>query len=359
MGLFVLVSCLVFFGQTEAGSSDVSSATAQQKTASLGLEQQWRGIVLYPSDLISVGPSQWVQMLKEAQINLLGIHADTVFEPLPKLQEFLESTNGVTFLAECEKANIGVEFELHALQGVLSRELFETHPEYFRMDADGHRQRDYNMCFTSEGAYSAMEKRLKEVTGWLKPTTHRYFFWTDDVAGAFCCCEHCKQYSPSEQALLYENRLLKMLRRVDPQATVAHLAYNETLNPPVKVKPGEGIFLEYAPIGRNYAEPLSAKHKASLEGNRKVFPAETVHVLEYWLDASMFSGWKRNALKEIPWRENQCERDLVYYHALGVRSVTTFGAWINKDYLQHFGAEPTQRMLNEYGSILRKDSLNN
>ena len=160
--------------------------------------------------------------------------------------------------------------ELHVLQSLLPRDLFETHPEYFRMDTEGKRSQKYNICFTSEGAYRVIERELKKVTEWLKPTTGRYFFWTDDVTDGFCHCPECEEYSASEQSLIYENRLLKMLRdQFGPKVTLAHLAYNQTLPPPIKVKPIEGIFLEYAPIGRDYSKPLSEKHQASLEENLK------------------------------------------------------------------------------------------
>ena len=159
-----------------------------------------RGIVLYPSDIISVGSEQWVSILKQSDINLLGIHADSRFETLPKLKTFVESKEGQILFKECYKNGVDVEFELHILQDILARSLFDTHPAYFRMDENGIRQKEYNMCFTSEGAYLEIEKKTCEILEWLHPTTHRYFFWTDDVQDAFCHCEKCKGYSESDPA---------------------------------------------------------------------------------------------------------------------------------------------------------------
>ena len=41
---------------------------------------------------------------------------------------------------------------------------------------------------------------------------------------------------------------------MDSKASLAHLAYANTLTPPEKVNPVEGVFLEFAPINRRYDE---------------------------------------------------------------------------------------------------------
>jgi len=40
-----------------------------------------------------------------------------------------------------------VEYECHVLKEMLPRFLFDTHPEYFRLDAKGTRTNDLNICF--------------------------------------------------------------------------------------------------------------------------------------------------------------------------------------------------------------------
>ncbi len=337
-------------------AKDVTDSSAK---SSLAPAKERRGIVLYPSDVQTVGARQWVEFMKTAGINLLGIHADTVFESLPTLQKFIQSPEGITLLAECNNAHIEVEYELHILQSLLPRELFTEHPEYFPMDKDGQRKQQFNMCFTCDEAYNAIEAQIHELTRWLNPTTHRYLFWTDDVAGGFCHCDNCQKYTPSEQALLYENRVLGMLRKIDPEATVAHLAYSETLPAPVRVQPLPGIFMEYAPFGRDYTEALSPKHTESLRANLAVFPPETVHILEYWLDGSMASGWNKEALKQLSWDRDYCQRDIAMYQQLGAKSITTFAAWLNEDYIRQFGRPHLRKVLNEYGVILRTDKTTN
>ena len=316
------------------------------------ISHEKRGIVLYPSDITSLGSLSWIELIRKNNINLVGIHTDTRLEPLTDLESFLKSKEGKAFLNACKEHDIDIEYELHALQDLLPRSTFHKNPEYFRLDEQGIRQQEYNMCFTSKLAYDEIEKNIRKITKWLKPSTHRYFFWTDDVQFAFCHCEGCKPYSVSEQALLYENNLLEMLCKIDPQAQVAHLAYTNTMESPKKVKPLEGVFLEYAPIQRNYDVGLTEKSLNDLKENLLVFPKETSHVLEYWLDVSMFSGWEKDNLVKLSWKKENFIRDIKTYKNLGINSITTFGAWINKDYINQYGVDHINKVLSEYGNTL-------
>lgn len=311
-----------------------------------------RGVVVYPSDLTSVGCEKWVKMANDAGINLIGLHSDTRLETLPKLKAFLESAEGKTFLSECKKYGIDVEYEQHILMELLPRDLFAENPEYFRVDTTGSRNGDYNMCFTSAEAMAIVKKNAVKMAKWIKPTSHCYFFWTDDVQ-LYCHCEKCSKYTPSEQVLLYGNALQKALQEYDPKATVAHLAYGETLGAPEKVEPLPGVFLEYAPISRNYSKPLSDELTIHLKKNLEVFPPETAHILEYWLDVSMFSNWERDNLVKVPCTKVQCRRDVELYENLGIKSMTTFAAWINKTYEDKFGEEYSQKIIREYGEALK------
>ena len=326
----------------------------QKETQEAGKGTQKRGIVLYPSDLISMGASWWVERMEQSGLNLLGIHTDTRLEDLTKLKHYLESEEGKKLWNLCQEKGIDIEFELHVLQDLLPRSLFNDHPEYFRADEKGVRRQKHNMCFTSEKAYEVIGENITELCEWLKPTTHRYFFWIDDVQNSYCKCEHCSQYSESEQALVYSNRLIEILKKIDQRASLAHLAYCKTMPAPIKVKPLDGVFLEFAPINRDYTQSLPDGPLQHLRDNLVVFPKETAHVLEYWLDASMFARWKRDKRVEIPWKKEFGERDVKLYRDLGIDSVTTFATWIDPIYIKLFGKEETQRMIHEYGSVLNE-----
>lgn len=312
-----------------------------------------RGVVVYPNDVTSVGLDEWERRIRQSRINLIGLHAATVNDPIDTLEAFIRSATGQDFLHLCDRFGVDVEYELHALQYVLPRDLFDTHPEYFRQDEEGQRQMQYNMCFTSEEAVEAMRPQIERLMEWMKPTTHRYFFWTDDKQGKFCFCDECSAYSPSEQALIYENRLLKLLREYDPEATLAHLAYHQTVEPPVKVRADEGIFLEFAPINRDYSEPLPSVSAEALEANLLVFPAYTQHILEYWLDESMYSHWKRDQLVPLPFKEEECARDIINYRGMGATDITCFATWLYGDYIRSFGS--TESIFTAYGNAFDKE----
>ena len=129
-----------------------------------------------------------------------------------------------------------------------------------------------------------------------------------------------------------------------------------TLAAPTEVKPAEGVFLEYAPINRRYDVPYAQQTGPTdrdgltlLDGNLRVFRAETAQVLEYWLDASMFSGWRRPA-RQIPFQPALLAADLAHYADLGIRSVTTFGVYLDAYYFATHGTPPVA----EYGHTLKE-----
>ena len=91
-----------------------------------------------------------------------------------------------------------------------------------------------------------------------------------------------------------------------------------------------------------------AQNMAHLKENLEVFPAETAVVLEYWLDVSLFSGWKKPAVK-LPWRRDVFLSDINTYAELGIKNVTSFGVYMDSAY---FEAYPDTTPLKEYGEGL-------
>lgn len=305
-----------------------------------------RGVVLYPHDITSLGIEEWEHRIDIAGLNLIGLHAATFGNPIDSLEVFVKSQLGQDFLAMCSRKGVDVEYEVHALMHLLPREMFDEHPEYFPADSNGVRQKAYNICFSSKDALEAMRPRLEALLQWMKPTTHRYFFWSDD-AQIPCMCEHCRQYSASEQHLLYENSFLEMLREYDPQATLAHLAYSKGIDAPKQVRAKRGIFLEYAPISRDYSKGIAPEVASAYQANLLAFPAYSQHILEYWLDESMFSHWKFMNLVPLPDNSAQCAKDVDFYRSNGATSITTFATWLNGRYVKQYGS--TDSIFLNYG----------
>jgi hypothetical protein len=305
-------------------------------------------VVLVPEDLTL---ADWPERAKRAGLTTIGIHHQN--SPQAVI-DWTSTDAGQRFLGSCRKFGLGVEYELHAMKELLPRRLFPKCPEFFRMDERGRRQPDANCCAHSRGALEVIAERAVAIARTLRPTTKRYFFWGDD-GRPWCSCPECKGLIPSEQALRIENRIVRALRTIDPGASLAHLAYTNTLAPPKQVKPEPGVFLEYAPIRRRYDTPYRKQTDpgqpdalSALDANLKVFPADTAQVLEYWLDVSRFSGWRRPAVR-LPWRRDVLEADLETYGSRGIRHVTSFAVYVDADYRRLYG-EPG--FIDEYGKVL-------
>jgi len=306
-----------------------------------------RGIVLIPDDF---SLAVWPETAAAAGLNVMGLHAVPPAHPIGLLRtEAMQSV-----VARCVALGLEVEYELHALYDLLPRALYERDPDMFRMDELGERVPDWNLCPSSPGALEVIGENAVTLAGQLTPTTHRYYYWPDD-GRPWCRCRECRGLNDADQALLATNAILRALRTLDPHARIAALAYHSTLQPPTQVRPEEGCFLEFAPIERKWDRPITDR---SVESHARVLDAldavtacfgadEHSQVLEYWMDASRHSGWKRPAVK-IPWHPDVLAADLELYASKGFRRVTSFGCWLDQEYVDLHGQPP----IAEYGAAL-------
>ena len=303
-----------------------------------------RGVVLTAKDLS--GELDWPKLAHEAGLTTIATHVGP-----GDVMPFIRNEKGRKFLADCRAYGLDVEHELHAMSYLLPRRLFAEHPDYFRMDGNGQRTNRLNCCASSAGALAVIASNAVAVAKVCRPTTGRYFYWLDDTEGdASCHCEKCRGFNAADQALLVENAILAALRKeVDPKATLAHLAYYRTMTPPSRVKPADGIFLEYANITRNRSRPLSDVELGNLKRLLAVFPAETAQVLEYWLDASLYSKWRKPSVR-LPWSASAVRREIDDYAKLGIRRFTTFGVYLDGDYVRNHGFP---KEVLDYGAALR------
>ena len=67
-----------------------------------------------------------------------------------------------------------------------------------------------------------------------------------------------------------------------------------------------------------------------------VFPAETAQVLEYWLDVSQRSGWKKPQV-QLEWHNDVFLDDLKTYADYGIKNITCYAAWIDEYYVKTYG----------------------
>ncbi|HUT89972.1 MAG TPA: DUF4838 domain-containing protein [Thermoguttaceae bacterium] len=345
-----------FLRSAAAGSLALGGLAARGKAATAEDAKpffQTRGVVLVPSDVTTW---DWPEQAKRAGLSTIGTH---IFPH--QVAEFVQTDEGRRFLERCRKLGIEVEHELHSIGDLLPRELFERDATMFRMNESGDRVADCNLCVHSKAAVEVACENAQKYARLLRPTTGRYFYWIDD-GRPMCHCPQCRGLSDSDQALVLENGMLRALREIDPRATLAHLAYANTYRAPTQVKPTEGIFLEFAPIHRNYDVPFSRRDSQfgaythgqlldDLDANLEVFGSRGAQALEYWLDESRFLRHLKPPRPErvkIPWSREVFRADLETYAKRGIRHVTTFAVKVDGPYIKHFGRPP----LDEYGADL-------
>ena len=308
-----------------------------------------RGVVILPGDLTL---QDWPKRAKRAGLSTIALHDGLSAR---KVARFIHSPRGLEFLEQCRKLRLDVEFELHAMSDLLPRDLFQKTPALFRMNENRERTADANLCVHSREALEIASSNAVELSRLMPPTTSRYFLWGDD-GRPWCRCHLCSSLSDSDQALVMTNTLLRAIRQQDPKATMAHLAYANTLLPPKSVKPDPGVFLEFAPINRRYDISLAntqdaenQRHLEALEANLMIFGHDTTQVLEYWLDVSLFSQWKKPA-QRLPFHSNVFAADLEVYGSRKIRRVTSFAAYMDAAYVAKYGEPP----LNSYGRELQR-----
>lgn len=325
---------------------DAPGAAAAGVDASASRHAATRGAVVMASDVTSW---PWVEHAARANLTTLALHGS------PKDNAaFLASEPGQAFVRACTANKIAIEHEFHAANELLPRELFGKDPSLFRMNDAGERTPDANLCVSSPHALDLVCENAVRIAAETPPSTGRFYFWPDD-GQPMCRCPRCRDLPDSDQTLLLENAILRSLKKDIPEATLAHLCYQRTLPAPTQVRPESGIFLEFAPIGRDSARrigdtsiPEHAKLMECLTANLVVFGAASAQVLEYWLDVSRFSGWKRETLTAIPWNRDVYLDDLQTYAKAGIRHITAFACWIDGEYVKRFGEPP----LADYGDGL-------
>ncbi|MBR5739455.1 MAG: DUF4838 domain-containing protein [Lachnospiraceae bacterium] len=297
-------------------------------------------ILIHPDEL----SESWIRRMVQCGVTTLGIHprgGRWSEESLRDLLAQLKTPAYRALLDRAAEAGLTIAYEFHAAAYLLPRELFDAHPEYFREDENGIRVRDRNFCVSNPEALDIVSERAAEAANALYRSGNEYHFWLDDGRDLSCHCPKCRAYSASDQQLLVLNAIQKKIRKTKPEARLAFLAYFGTLSVPERVKPADGIFLEYAPMEKYVAkgedrEARIAREAEMLEPLLDFFGREDAIVLEYWYDNSMYSYWTK---PPKPFRADgeAVFRDIALYRKKGFRRISTFGCFLGPDYEALYG----------------------
>ncbi len=311
-----------------------------------------KGVVVVPDDFKGV---DWVEKVKSAGLNTLGMHSGggAAHDIYANLFEYGEQP----FRDRVKAAGLDLEYELHASQNLLPDELFETHPEYFMLTLRSRlRVKGKNWCATNPDALKVIAENGAEIIRRLPSTTDNYFIWSCDTAGGcWCNCRECDKYSIPDQSLMSFNAIARRAKEDNPNAKVCYLAYYETMATPTLVKPEDNVICEFAPYHRSFEFPI---HDSRSAINRKyikhlfdlleLFGPEKMHILEYWLDGSLYG--QPGDLHKSPWDKKIAEEDIKFYTSLGIKNITTFAVRMDGAYFE----KHTDREFQEYAEIMSK-----
>lgn len=279
--------------------------------------------------------------MADGGVSILGLHprgGNEAADTLAELVKLFETESFRELIDYACARGLEIECEMHAARYLLPKELFDSHPEYFRMNAEGKRTPDFNLCFSSDEALNILAKNAAALTEKLYRSRPVFYFWLDDVINAHCTCPKCRELSVSDQHLTAVNRMITAIRKVIPDAKLCYLAYRDSLEVPTKVKPADGVFLEYAPIEKydtSSPERIQIEREMLLK-QADFFGWKDSKVLEYWLDNSLFSKWKKPPVRLNVDREKTIA-EMKEYAALGFENIATFGCFLGDDYDALYG----------------------
>ena len=302
-------------------------------------------VLINPEDL----SERWIRRAADHGYGGIGIHpggGEPAADALRGMLDLLKMPSYRAMLDRAADAGLSIEYEIHAAGYLYSRDRFAVCPETFRMDASGKRTPDRNFCFSDREVLREAAERARTLVGQLYRSEHRYYLWADDSRDAFCHCPVCAGWNASDQALLFMNGIVRALRKDIPDAKVAYLAYEDTMDLPSVIRPEEGIFLEYAPFDRDMHRPIAEqdeKHAGKVGDLLHLFGRADAKALAYWFDNSYFSNWTKPP-KRFAADEPVLRADLRTYRDLGFEAVSTFACFLGSDYEDLYGEPELPRL---------------
>ena len=158
------------------------------------------------------------------------------------------------------------------------------------------------------------------------PDIDVYHIWADDIpGGGWCDCSACRGLSTSDQLLLATNTIAEVLAEINSAAEIAFIAYHDTEEPPVQIRPAQNVCLLWAPRTRNYGRAINDD---SCQVNSPSYPnalaaqmdalsqAGTTRVFEYYSDAILFKSL-------LPPMATIMQRDICFYRDMGIHTIQT------------------------------------
>ncbi|MFI5394728.1 MAG: DUF4838 domain-containing protein [Candidatus Binatia bacterium] len=240
-------------------------------------------------------------------------------------------------LPDFERRGIDVEYGGHVIPLLLPREVYRNHPEYFPQSPDGARTDNGNLCTSSAGALATASTNAVRYAH-EHPEMRVVHIWGADLwRGGWCGCTACAAVSVQDQGLRVCNAVARALADAGVTRPVCYLAYHDTIEPEITVRPERSVTVEFAPRERCYGHALNDPdcgtnrgYASALERYVDLFDGR-VRLFEYYGDAILFAGCAVPLAGVIA-------ADVDYYKRLGVPEITMlqFGAFSRWAYPLNF-----------------------
>ena len=299
-------------------------------------------LLIHPEELDTV----WLDQLEALGVKTLGLHpvgGKRANETLAAMLNRFETPEYRRLLDEAERRGIEVTCEMHALRYLLPADALAAHPQWRRVNAQGERAADWNLCPSCGEALDYLSESAARLYARLPGRPKRISLWLDDSQDAFCHCDKCRSLSPSDQQMIVLNAMLRGIRAVRPDAKLAYLAYFETLPAPTRPDLRDGLYLEFAPYKRDLTRPLD---DPDCEANRRetehlrsllaFFGAEDATALDYWFDNSLLSRYTKPPQRLVP-HPGVVKADMAFYRRLGFERISSFACYLGADYRALYG----------------------
>ena len=234
-------------------------------------------------------------------------------------------------LPDFQRRGIDLEYGGHVIPLLLPRELYREHPDYFPAAPDGMRTDHGNLCTSNAAALATASANAVQYAREY-PEMRVIHIWGADLwHGGWCHCTACAPLSVQDQSLRVCNAVAHGLAEAGVARPVCYLAYHDTLDADLTLRPDANVVVEFAPRERCYGHALNdptcdtnRRYATALERYVELF-AGRVRLFEYYGDAILFFGCT------VPLPE-VIAADLEYYARLGVPGVTllqfgTYSLW--------------------------------
>lgn len=164
---------------------------------------------------------------------------------------------------------------VHMMQWIITRDMFDSHPEYFGCDDKGNRSTNRQPCFSNDDVF----RLTVDFANNFFAQYDTIFSVSQNDGMSFCRCDKCRAFNEahggtdSASMINFVNRVAEEVRKTHPDARFETLAYQDTLTPPENLEIADGVVIRMCPINgcvlHDFGDPScreNAKFDKALRG---------------------------------------------------------------------------------------------